>query len=170
MKRSLILLVCVWVYLLVYATPRDGDRVGIGDKVPAFSVKNQRGGTFCSTVWDKPAVIVFFHTKCYDCRKELPKLQDLYEYYGKQIQMICLSRAQSAEELSQYWHLNQLTLPYSAQEDKCIFKLFAERTIPRVYVVDTLGIVRHVFVEKVRKRKLKNAIYKELQRNNSKNK
>ena len=166
MKRFIALFVGIYIAVLGYAVPRGIERVKIGDRLPYFSVTDQNGDAFCSDNLIKPTLVVFFHTRCYDCRKELPVLQDIYEYYGQQIQIICISRAEAESTISSYWCSNKLALPFSAQEDKRVFKLFADRVIPRVYLVDSSGIVRAVFVERFKKRKLNKAIQKEIQRNN----
>ena len=38
-------------------------------------------------------------------------------------------------------------MPYSAQQDRKIYQLFASHTIPRIYVVDEEGIIRAVFTD-----------------------
>ena len=97
----------------------------------------------------KQSVIVFFHTTCPDCRRELAELQQVYAERGDSVCFLCISRQQPAEEVASYWQENSLTLPYSAQPDRAVYNLFATAYIPRVYVADTATVVRTVFVEQM---------------------
>ena len=38
-------------------------------------------------------------------------------------------------------------MPYSAQEDRKIFELFAKSVVPRIYIVDEDGIIRYIFTD-----------------------
>lgn len=120
-----------------------------GDDVPAFSVVMDDGKTVISeNLKGKPSLIVFFHTGCPDCQKELPVLQRIYVDYGQRIQMVCISREEGATEIARYWEDNNLTLSYSAQEDRTVYYLFAKSSIPRVYIVDKDAVIRRVFTDK----------------------
>ena len=123
------------------------DPVQLGDPVPSFSVTLQDGSVFESlnpASW--PAVIVFFHTSCADCQRTLPLVQKVYEQYGPAgVRFVCIARAQGAAEIQTFWQQHRLTLPWSAQEDRSVYSLFAASRIPRVYVVDRSGIVRAIY-------------------------
>ena len=92
-------------------------------------------------------MIVFFHTGCPDCRKELPVLQKIYTDYSRRIRMVCISREESSAEIVRYWDENHLTLPYSAQENRTVYYQFAKSGIPRVYVIDKELVIRSVFTD-----------------------
>lgn len=119
-----------------------------GDHVPAFSVLMNDGQTVTDgSLKGKPSLIVFFYTKCSDCQKELPVLQRIYADYGKEINMVCISREEGAVDVAAYWAENHFTLPYSAQQDRTIYHLFAKSGVPRVYVVDRDLVIRTVFTD-----------------------
>ena len=73
-------------------------------------------------------------------------LQRFYDTHP-QYPIICISRGQSAESVAQYWEQASLTLPYSAQDNRDIYHLFANQGIPRIYVVDREGIIRTLFTD-----------------------
>ena len=127
-----------------------GDVVRVGQALPAFNVQlsdgTPAGNLQCR---GKQSVIVFFHTTCPDCRRELAELQQVYAERGDSVYFLCISRQQPAEEIETYWQDNRLTLPYSAQPDRAVYNLFATAYIPRVYVADTATVVRTVFVEQM---------------------
>lgn len=125
----------------------EGNNLMVGNRIPTFSVVMNDG----SKVQDKDllgkvSLIVFFHTDCRDCQQELPVLQRFYDTHP-QYPIICISRGQSAESVAQYWEQASLTLPYSAQDNRDIYHLFANQGIPRIYVVDREGIIRTLFTD-----------------------
>lgn len=61
--------------------------------------------------------------------------------------MVCISREESSAEIVRYWDENHLTLPYSAQENRTVYYLFAKSGIPRVYVIDKELVIRSVFTD-----------------------
>ncbi|WP_305300806.1 hypothetical protein [Muribaculum intestinale] len=50
------------------------------------------------------------------------------------VRFICISRGETQPSVAAYWQEAGLTLPYSAQPDDAVYRLFANRIIPRVYV------------------------------------
>ena len=161
MKRLIVLLLLSVVYFASNAANRQREEICSGDTLPDFSIKSNDGRTITSNeLRGKPCMLVFFHTQCWDCKRELPILQEIYHVYADQIDILCISRGEGASSVSAFWEKNGLTLPYSAQEDKTVFKLFARKTIPRIYLCDESGVVRKVFVEKVKQRKLRRSIEK----------
>ena len=57
------------------------------------------------------------------------------------VRFIIISRSQGYESLTEYWTNNQLTIPYSAQENDAVFKKFASQNIPRIYIASPQGII-----------------------------
>lgn len=115
-----------------------------GDSVPTFSVTMNDGETFSTANVSTALLITFFNTTCPDCQQELPVIQEVYDTYSnnQNIQFICISREQNAEDIQDYWINNSLTLPFSAQEDRTIYNLFATSIIPRIYIIDNSGIIQ----------------------------
>lgn len=123
------------------------ERVAVGDHLPAFSVVLD-DGTIYDSMAPGASVIVFFHTGCSDCLRELPLLDERYRagvYEGKRV--VCISRAEGAESVAAFWQEHHLALPYSAQPDRRIFDLFASAGIPRVYETDEEGVVVRITIE-----------------------
>lgn len=114
-----------------------GERdLGPGDEVPQFCVEMNDGRTLCSDDLEgRVSVIVFFHTGCPDCEEELPVIQRIYDEFGERVTVCCISREESGDSIEAFWRANGLTLPYSAQESRDIYNLFATIGVPRVFVV-----------------------------------
>ena len=123
--------------------------IRVGDAVPAFKLKLPDGNVFDSTTdIYRTTLIAFFHTDCPDCQKELPVLQQLYNFAGFDISFLLISRQESGREVEAYWKDNELTMPYCPQEDRTVFNKFARNGIPRGYVVDKKSIVQFVFSDR----------------------
>lgn len=106
------------------------DRVEPGDTLPDFSmVLNDGSELTTQSLKGKVVVLIFFHTECPDCQKELPVIQQLYEEYA------------TNEEVADYWERNSLTIHYSAQDDRRVYELFSTSRIPRVYVCRRDGTI-----------------------------
>ena len=131
------------------------DYVAVGDRLPAFTVpvvySDGTTGTFTSTALTGPTVVVFFHTSCSDCQRELPRLDAYYRQHQHDdgFQMVAISREENAESVATFWADQHLAIPYSAQPDRRIYQLFATVTIPRIYFCNSQGIVTRIFVERI---------------------
>lgn len=137
----------------------ENDVVKAGQQVPSFVISISDGTTFNSSqMGRKPVCIVFFNTSCSDCRKELPIVQQIYEEFSDSIQFVCISRAEDKKSIQSFWTQNKLTLPYSAQTDRKIYNLFALSSIPRLYIIDTLGTIKNAYTTNVSEKELRKAL------------
>ena len=130
--------------------PEPEERVRVGDVLPTFSVKLDDGGILSSSQLNgKVGVIVFFHTECPDCQKELPVIQSLYDRYkgNDSVVIVCISREQGVAEVKNYWSGNGLTVPNSAQNDRSVYELFCTTGIPRTYITGPDLKIRAIFTD-----------------------
>ena len=124
------------------------DVVLVGDTVPPFQVRLSSGETVSDAgLRGRPAVLVFFNTACADCRRELPRLNELYLKWGDRVTFLCIGREQVADEAADFWREQGLSLPYAPEPDRRVYALFAKRTIPRIYAVDAGGCVVAAYKE-----------------------
>lgn len=129
------------------------ERVNVGDRVPLFTVDVVNDGvhsTFSTAQLTGETVIVFFNTTCPDCQRDLPKLNQYYLKHkvDEGFQMVAISREEGEDTVAAYWKDSGLQIPYSAQNDRRIYELFASSVIPRIYFVSAQGIVTRVFIER----------------------
>ena len=122
---------------------QQGANLTVGDTLPAFQVQMFNGVIVSNlTLQGTPALIVFFNTGCPDCQRELPIVQQLYlQMSNNEVQVVCISRAQTESEVVAYWLENNFTMPFSAQPDSRVYELFAQTRIPRLYAVNADGII-----------------------------
>lgn len=152
---TFLLPLCLFVGCVVDSSEEPAEsveRVKVGDRLPSFSVDVIDGETtyvFSSDRLSGRTVIVFFHTSCSDCQRELPELNDYYLRYRDEpgFQMVAIAREESASEISAYWQEHGLSIPYSPQDNRRVYALFADQTIPRVYICSDLGLVEWIGIE-----------------------
>ncbi len=123
--------------------------VQVGDTLPAFSVELSDGSTFDTSVSGEAVTfIMFFDTSCSDCRATLPEVQQVYdEYRDRGVRFALISRAEEAADVAAYWAQEGLTLPYYADGTLTLYNLFADATIPRVYIADLQGVVCYMHTD-----------------------
>ena len=112
--------------------------VQVGDTLPDFRVTLSDGTEFdTSTLGGSVSLIMFFDTSCPDCREMLPRVQQVYDTFRDQerIRMAFISRAEDEASVASYWAEEGLT-------SRTIYSLFADATIPRIYISDAQRVVR----------------------------
>ena len=121
----------------------------VGETLPDFEVVMNDGNVVSDDILKKSvSVVMFFHTSCPDCRQVLPEMQKIYdEYASENIRIVLISREDPEQSVVSYWSDNGLTMPYSAQNDRKIYELFAKERIPRVYVCEKGGIIRYIHTD-----------------------
>lgn len=125
-----------------------GADLTLGDRLPEFSVVLDDGTTTgTEDLVGNVSCIMFFHSSCPDCQQAMPRVQKLYENYGGEVKFVCISREEGAETIRAYWQENGFTLPWSAQEGREIYNLFATFAVPRIYISDADGIIRAIFTD-----------------------
>ena len=129
-----------------------GSKIKVGDTLPQFSVTTNTGTTVSDeSLQGAVGVIVFFYTPCTDCKHDMPIVNEVYERLrdNNGIRWIAISRSEGEEAVSAYWTSNDFTLPYSAQDDRAVYDLFAHSGVPRIYVSDANGVVRALYDDSV---------------------
>lgn len=126
----------------------DGASLQVGDPLPEFSVKMNNGEIVSTaSLKGKVGVIDFFNTGCPDCQKEFPVIQQLWDLYDgdREVEIVSISREESEQSIMEYWIANDLSFPFSAQETRDVYALFARSIIPRIYISNPKGIITAMF-------------------------
>ena len=125
--------------------------VNINDQVPPFAVEDAQEETFNSKQFlGKESLLVFFGTYCPDCKKVLPVIEEVWKELkdDPKFLLVTISREEPTETVSRYWKDNQFTMPfYIDPTHGDVFSLFANNTIPRIYVINTDNKVVWMSVE-----------------------
>lgn len=126
----------------------EGANIQIGDKLPDFSVRLNDDRLINRQLLEgKVSVIILFTVTCPDCQKQLPVIEQVYKTYGDRdnISILGISRAQGEAEVGDFWKKRGYTFPYSAQDTREVYSLFAKSGVPRIYLSDGDGVVVRMF-------------------------
>lgn len=125
-----------------------GADLKIGDMLPDFEITmNDRSVVTDDDLMEGLSVIMFFHTSCPDCQNALPVMQKIYdEYAPKGVPFVLISREELQQDVEFFWKREGLEMPFSAQETRDVYELFARTRIPRIYISKD-GIIRHIYTD-----------------------
>lgn len=126
------------------AAPSFTPHTKVGQRMPAFTVKEISGKNFSMThERGKVVVVNFWATWCPPCRVEMPKLeQEIWEKYktNPHFAMVAIARQQSEATIADFAKTHaQFTYPLAYDPDRKVYAKFADAGIPRSYVVDKHG-------------------------------
>jgi peroxiredoxin len=120
--------------------------VKVGDKAPDFTCKLSTGEEFSLGAQQGSVVLVnFFATWCGPCVAELPHLEkEIIKKYGdrKDFKLIVIGREHNAEELEKFAKEKKLALPMAPDAKREIYGKYAEKYIPRNFVVGKDGKIK----------------------------
>jgi peroxiredoxin len=120
--------------------------IKVGEKAPDFTGKPITGEEFCVGKQQGTVVLVnFFATWCGPCLAELPHLEkELMKKYGdrKDFKLIVIGREHSTEELEKFAKEKNLSLPMAPDPKREIYGKFAEKYIPRNFIVGKDGKIK----------------------------
>lgn len=143
MKKICSMLPLLMLALILNAQSVDENTyVKLGDQAPVFKVKTLEGKIFdLEKLKGKIVYINFFATWCGPCMKEMPHIE---EQIWKKIKhddfiLIAIGREHSEKELKSWLEKKKFTLPFAADSDRAIYKLYAKQMIPRNYVIGKDG-------------------------------
>ena len=129
---------------------KEPGNVQVGDALPSFSV-NLNNGTQVNnkSLEGKISLILFFSTTCPDCQALFPSIERIYEEYKNNDKFILLtiSRAENESIVGKFMEENEYTFPYSPQETRDVYNLFASSIVPRVYISNSDGIVEQIHID-----------------------
>lgn len=143
-------------FLLFACIKEDGNseaivnHIKVNDHIPAFTVNDTLGNTFNSKqFFGKQSVLIFFGTYCNDCKKVLPVIEEVWKIMKDDpaFLLVPVSRKETAKEVLNYWEKNHFTMPYYLDQNGEAFSLFANSTIPRIYVINSSNVVVWISVE-----------------------
>jgi peroxiredoxin len=127
--------------------------VGVGDAVPEFTVSDDKGGTFSSSGFvGKRSLLLLFVSSCSDCQKVLPIInKEVWPWIKDNpgYQLITISRDEPAQEVASHWSDNKYTMPAYLDPGRKVFSLFANQTVPRLYIINEEGIIEWMAIEKL---------------------
>ncbi|HNP25058.1 MAG TPA: TlpA disulfide reductase family protein [Panacibacter sp.] len=133
------------------AITRNGDEIGIGDKVPDISLQkilnNDVASSSIHALNNKPVIIEFWHQYCSVCRGEIPKLNQLYNAYKDSVQFLMVTFQSEADTrffMQQQAAIGKPILLPVAVEDTLLRKTFGHEGDPHVVWIGEDGTVQAI--------------------------
>ena len=147
--RLLSIIISVLLISSCIKEDRQGADLKAGDVIPDFTLVMNDGSIVTDDdLKENVSVVMFFHTSCSDCQQALPVMQQIYdEYASNGVRFALISREEDKRTIDAFWKENGLDMPYSAQSSRKVYRLFAKERIPRIYVNEKGGIIRHMFTD-----------------------
>ncbi len=126
------------------ADPAEEPQCVPGMPMPDFTVETAGGGTFTLSevlAGKKGVLINLWATWCGPCEAEFPYLEEAYEQYRDEVEVIALSvePGDTREVLSGFASSHGLTFPVARDEGSRLESLFAPEGVPTSVAVDRFG-------------------------------
>lgn len=144
---SIILLSCIKEDI----SDSNGFALQVGNVLPEFSVTNRTETISTDSLRGQIVLIIFFNTTCGDCQKALPAIHSLYEKYSRMesVHVLLIARGQTENDVDKYFHSLGYNLSFFTDPDREVYSLFADKTIPRLFLADKHGKIILTQTEKV---------------------
>lgn len=142
MKRLTLLLLTLVLTTSLWAVESDGDRTKKGQTAPDFKVKSLDGDLFrLSDMKGKVVLVNFFATWCGPCMKELPELEKQLwpRFKNENFKLISIGRQHTVAEMKKFQSKKKFSFPIAADPRRQIYSKYAEKYIPRNYIIDKEG-------------------------------
>jgi peroxiredoxin len=116
----------------------------VGERMPAFTVKEVSGKTFSmARERGKVVVVNFWATWCPPCRVEMPRLEkEIWDKYkgNADFVMVAIARQQTQARIAAFGKQHpEFTYPLAYDPQRAVYSKFAAAGIPRSYVVGKDG-------------------------------
>jgi len=143
-KLSLAIIVALSFSVSAFSQDEDPDNLlAIGDEMPEFTYQDADGKTLKSEdLFGKVVLVNFYASWCGPCRLELPHVEkDIYKKYidNDDFCLLVIARQEGWDKIEEFKKSKGWDLPYYPDPKRDIYKLFAEKYIPRNYLFDKQG-------------------------------
>lgn len=119
--------------------------LNVGDKLPSFYVPSLTGESISSNDLEGNVVLInFWATWCPPCRAEFPLLQkDIYDAIkDKNFRVMAISRGEETDTVKNFIDKYKYTFPVYLDKDAKVYNLFANKYIPRNFVIGKDGNIK----------------------------
>jgi len=119
--------------------------MGKGEVAPDFKLMNLKGEeiSLSSFRGNKAVLLVFWATRCYVCREEIPTLKKIYSKYQPQgLEILAVSIMESKEKLSSFAKQNNLSYPILMDLEGKAASLYQVVGIPTNVIIDKQGAIQ----------------------------
>lgn len=124
--------------------------VKIGDKAPDFSTQlYPTGNVKLSALQGNVVLLTFWDPTCPTCRNEIAVVEQriIEHFMGQEFHYLPIARGQDYDTIKDFFLTNGYSFPVGIDPKREIYNLYATKYVPRSFILDRQGIIRHIFVE-----------------------
>ena len=130
-----------------------GDKVFVGDTLPDFEVTDLEGQSHSGAGYrdnDSSTVVVLFDATCGDCGRAMLVLSNICrDLSDENVEFVGISRGNNRRDVAAMTDGLHIPFPMCPVEDRSVYNLFCLWYVPRVYIVDSQGVVRVIYIESI---------------------
>lgn len=143
-NRTNFFLLSIFICIFFFSCKNDNSTTNDSKKsIPSFSVVAIDGESVNKKSFKgKVTVLIFFTTWCENCLSMMPYVEkNIWQKfkYNTKFTMITIGRGHSVEELKQFSAKNKFSFPIAEDPQKKIYSKFANKYVPRIYIIDKNG-------------------------------
>lgn len=139
----------MWMFMLG-VNAQGVEKVKAGDAMPAFSLNSEVYGKVTpADLKGKVVLVSLFATWCGPCQLELGQVQKvLWPKYkdNADFKLLVIGREHTDADLKKYNERKKFTFPLYPDPKRKVFSLFADQSIPRVYLFGKDGKLVHASI------------------------
>lgn len=143
--RSLILTVLIGAlaYTLYMNFFTSKERVKVGSTAPDFVLTDLEGNKQqLSDYRGKGVFLNFWGTWCKPCEKEMPYMQNQYDFYKAQgVEVLAVNIAESNVAVKSFADKHNLTFPIPLDKDRQVLNAYGVKPLPTTFLIDKEGKV-----------------------------
>lgn len=158
-QKILLLLLVSLVSSSLFAGKSAAPSLKVGDKAPTFYLRDVQNNDvflrdFCGQKLRKPwknkekyvVVLSFWATWCGPCQKEIPVLQEIMDgYKGRKVKAFLVNVGEKKEKVAPFVEKKKFRLPVLLDIYSMVSsKKYQTSSLPRLFVIDQNGIIRHM--------------------------
>jgi thiol-disulfide isomerase/thioredoxin len=128
---------------------------------PDFELDTTSGKTIqLSSLAGKPVLVNFWATWCGPCQVEMPLIQEYYEKFSPNLEVLAINDDESIGEIQPYVNKLGLSFPVLLDPGGIITDLYQVRGFPTTYFIDRDGFIKEVYVGIISKRVIEDHLKK----------
>ncbi|WP_299088261.1 thiol-disulfide oxidoreductase ResA [uncultured Metabacillus sp.] len=148
LMRSIILIVLIGAlgYTLYTNFFVSKEKVKVGSAAPDFQLVDLEGNQHqLSDYKGKGVFLNFWGTWCEPCEREMPYMENQYEYYKNQgVEVLAVNIAESNVAVQSFVNRHDLSFPILLDKDRQVLNAYGVGPLPTTFLINPEGEVVHI--------------------------